>query len=409
MTSPGYKRTVYILGAGFSVAAGAPVMANFFDAMLDCFHSDAADNADKNALKFAIDFRKEMASASDNFVLDLENLEQLFGLLEIQITAGRKTPEHRRLFVHAVLRTLELKIRTSFHNDPRDLIDRSNSLKNSSLDLVGPAPFGFLAPKGTAWLYHVFAAMVAKTHLDASRRGDSVITFNYDLLLDQAFQEARVPVDYCNGINSWTHDHISFPWTIKGKVPLYKLHGSANWIVCNKHGRTYISPPAPQKIASDYSLLRNSRAACPNCNGGGSKTYNADPNDHLPLIVPPTWNKAAWQVGLEAVWKAAIDDLSAAGRIIVIGFSLPETDLFFRYLLAAGVPIGQGVDVFLFDPSDAVEDNYKKFLAPVFTGRRFKRLTADNTQMPSVVDVLYWRGHFDTFGIQYVAKTAGLL
>ena len=405
MTSASYKRNVYILGAGFSVAAGAPVMANFFDAMQECFFSGILDDSDKNAFQFALEFRKEMASASDNFVVDLENLEQLFGHLEMQITAGKRTSQHRRQFIQAVLRTLELKIRPSRKRDDEAFLhDGLASGAYRILELAKKTPFESLFPSSDAWIYHLFAVMVAKTHLGASGKGDSIITFNYDLLLDQAFTEIRVPVAYHNGINSTTSDYPHFAYAANIKVPLYKLHGSANWIHCDKHDRNYCAPPMPPPANPPYSLLRSSRMACPECNKPNMKPVSGNPDDHTPLIVPPTWNKAAWQIGLESVWKAAIEDLSSAGRIIVIGFSLPETDLFFRYLLAAGVPVGRGVDVFLFDPSDAVEGNYTKFLAPVFSARRFNRVThLDYNPGP------FWKGHFNLYGIWAVAQAAGLL
>jgi hypothetical protein len=39
---------------------------------------------------------------------------------------------------------------------------------------------------------------------------------------------------------------------------------------------------------------------------------------------------------LEAVWRRACKELEQAENIFIIGYSLPETDSFFRYLFALG-------------------------------------------------------------------------
>ena len=51
-------------------------------------------------------------------------------------------------------------------------------------------------------------------------------------------------------------------------------------------------------------------------------------------IVPPTWNKVRRQ-NILAAWQQAYAALSRANRIRIIGYSLPENDAHFRYLLKA--------------------------------------------------------------------------
>ncbi len=52
--------------------------------------------------------------------------------------------------------------------------------------------------------------------------------------------------------------------------------------------------------------------------------------------MPPTWRKV-FGGGLTEVWSKAITTLTEATRIIIIGFSMPSTDVHFKYLLAAGL------------------------------------------------------------------------
>jgi hypothetical protein len=52
--------------------------------------------------------------------------------------------------------------------------------------------------------------------------------------------------------------------------------------------------------------------------------------------VPPTWNKADHHQALSTVWANAAHQLGEAEYIFIVGYSLPETDAFFRLLYALG-------------------------------------------------------------------------
>jgi hypothetical protein len=55
-----------------------------------------------------------------------------------------------------------------------------------------------------------------------------------------------------------------------------------------------------------------------------------------PVIVPPGIFKSEYQGSLGKVWQQAAKELAEAREIFVIGYSLPESDLFFRNLFALG-------------------------------------------------------------------------
>lgn len=50
--------------------------------------------------------------------------------------------------------------------------------------------------------------------------------------------------------------------------------------------------------------------------------------------MPPTWSKAQYRGLLTNVWRKASDELAQARDIVIIGYSMPEHDEFFRHLLA---------------------------------------------------------------------------
>jgi hypothetical protein len=78
-------------------------------------------------------------------------------------------------------------------------------------------------------------------------------------------------------------------------------------------------------------------------------------------VVPPTWNESQYHAELESVWAAAARELSSAANIVVCGYSLPQSDHFFRQLYALGTISDQRLRNFLvFDPD---EDVKKRFIS----------------------------------------------
>ena len=93
-----------------------------------------------------------------------------------------------------------------------------------------------------------------------------------------------------------------------------------------------------------------------------------------PLIVPPTWNKTDYQGALRSVWARAAQELGEAREIFVVGYSLPETDKFFKYLFGLGA-IGPSLlrrfEVFDKARDDKVGDRFRALLGP-FAQRVFR-------------------------------------
>jgi hypothetical protein len=83
----------------------------------------------------------------------------------------------------------------------------------------------------------------------------------------------------------------------------------------------------------------------------------------VPVIVPPTWNKSSYHGALSNVWSTAAQELSEARNIYVFGYSLPESDQFFRYLFALGTFGPSRIRRFwVFDPDASVEQRYLRFI-----------------------------------------------
>jgi hypothetical protein len=93
------------------------------------------------------------------------------------------------------------------------------------------------------------------------------------------------------------------------------------------------------------------------------------------VIVPPTWAKGGQSEVLRPVWAEALRALREAGRVFVIGYSMPSTDEFFRYMLALALAANEGVDkVVVVNPSSDAQQTFEKLFHSQFETRKLKAI-----------------------------------
>ena len=192
---------------------------------------------------------------------------------------------------------------------------------------------------------------------------DSIITLNYDIVCDQVFWIQDIPFTY------------DYPVVDQddSKYKLLKLHGSINWRVCSNQKCKYIDPSRyfPRSPYTDLYTLDIAKRIYDNPCEKCKKPL-------IPFIVPPTWNKIAYSKGLKSIWKSASKEIEQATRIIIIGYSLPETDSYFKYLLAISLSKNESLqEIILINPAqgiegEALEKRYRDFIAPFFDTRNFR-------------------------------------
>lgn len=140
---------------------------------------------------------------------------------------------------------------------------------------------------------------------------DAVMSFNYDCIVDAALRDAvRVRWDpgkkgygfaLASGADHWRGPRgKGHP---KGSITLLKPHGSLNWTI--KSDRVTLTAKPYQTASADGR------------------------------IVPPTWFKRLQQDPYASVWKRARLEVRRCKALLVIGYSVPVTDLFSRALFKA--------------------------------------------------------------------------
>ncbi len=314
-----YRKNVFVLGAGFSYDAGAPLMNDFFHRARDLTDDPGSilSEADRKIFRRIIQYRFGLNRALAKIFVDLDNIEQLFGFLEMDLQ-------------------LSVKAEGRLREDMRYLIART--LEASLTKKLGPASYGLLTGKADQTKfnyafqsnqYALFLGLVTALWNPNKRKGDgsidSIISFNYDLVLEREMSVLQVIPDYHCG-NSADYYKDAFAHSER-RVSLLKLHGSVNWVTCVKCRRLYFLGPEAIRVASlgDY--------ACPNCRQFCLSM----------LIVPPTWNKGIEENFIRSVWSKALEELTSAGRLFIVGYSFPETDQFFKYMLGLALAQNGGV------------------------------------------------------------------
>jgi hypothetical protein len=144
--------------------------------------------------------------------------------------------------------------------------------------------------------------------------GDTFISFNYDCLLDRALarhagRRWRPAEGYgypvTGSVDDWCN-HTGTGRPPQSSVRLLKPHGSLNWVL------------------SGHSL------------GLRSDEYSARKEDEL-VIVPPLWQKSFDAEPYQTIWRETRRILSRTKALFVVGYSLPETDVYTQATLRMDV------------------------------------------------------------------------
>jgi len=340
------------------------------------------DEEERKRFRRVFNFKRSVGQAREKFAIDLDDIEKLFGLVEISQRLGEGLREAigetedlgqtREAVVYLIAKTLRLATDWPTISRPRiwfgakpSLLSRIKELRNVFQEES--------EGRFSVDMYDYFGAIVSGDLDDPERRinrKDTIITFNYDLVCEQALQRLGVEANY-----HLKPDPI-VDWELATRtVDILKLHGSANWGICTKCKRQIAI--LPKKFAGDpwgFGTL-----TCPAC----------EVNAYQPLMIPPSWDKSEYKDIISGVWKKALEELREATRICIIGYSLPEVDAFFQYLLTLALSKNEAltklivVDLREQGPnaedqgaasrgvSNDLETKYRRMLDPMFRERRF--------------------------------------
>ena len=340
---------VYLLGAGFSVPGGMPVIADFMFALRDAqeWLSSQGRAREAQAIERVLTFRLSATPAAYRVELDLENIEELFSFASI---AEERLSDDIRI---AIAATLDYRRAVS----PRRTLDFSVNGR------------GF--PRPTNWAWRVRSAgdgsglcsadqvqfytyaMLGGFSSTGPKGKNTFITLNYDLLLEEALTALEVSFSYGSPMHLPLSAERKLLVDVSEHPLILKLHGSVNWAA-------WPSRPDLISVLNSYADVVHHNLS--------------------PILIPPTWRKSVPAL-FSDIWKRARDQIQLASRLIIIGFSIPETDQDIKYLLAAGLRenISLREIVFVNPDAQALEGRLTRFFG-ILNKRPRVRLVALRTE-----------------------------
>lgn len=305
--------TVYVMGAGSSVRAGAPVLKNFF---LHVLTVHAADERVRRVARFLRTFFRCDVDAPS---ADLPTYETVLTFLDLALQNGGA-------------------LDARYHE--REILQLRDDMLYLLWLVLRPTASGEPDP-----VHREFAERVLKP-------GDALVSLNYDLLADHALYETFGVLDY--GIPfARTHQGPARPPTGASVAPLLKIHGSLNWLFC----------PTCNTMACYLGGEATGRIFLP-------------PGEHCPddgsylkgVLIPPTWVKSYRNPFLQQVWLAAEARLRSAGRVVFIGYSLASSDVQVIFALCRALHNNPGkprVEVVNPERRDTVHRRYRRAFGEV--------------------------------------------
>jgi len=333
------SRNVIVLGAGASQSAGAPVMRDFFDAAEE-LRTNPELNDDRSCFDLVFKALNEFTRATSKANVNTTNIEMVFSAFEIAALSrslGSLTREEIQELPRAMNRLI---VRT---------LEMCTQFKGSS-EMVGVTQ-----PPAD---YYSFAKSL-RDDFNGSYADTTIITFNYDIALDFALSFWGIRPKY----HLKTENPLEDRWT---RLSLLKLHGSLNWGECTDKcsdvDSVVIDPNQIGSYPGHTTYIPVTKYLDKHTCKCGKRLQS--------VIVPPTTNKMQHYKRLESVWTEAIRSLKTAENIFVVGYSLPETDRFFRDLYSVGTISETRMKKFwVFDPEPTVEGRFRDLLGPDASGR----------------------------------------
>lgn len=361
------RKTVYVLGAGFSKGGGAPPQNDILRKIGELSKDDIKDNLllrnwdkyERSKLTFFKFLRRVFQRRTNKELFEIE-LEDVFTLLDKAILKHHHVNKYSEMQLLSQRRMLDFCLTFMFDAKVRKPYNK---------------------------FYIDLANGIVRERLNRSKQDlFSFINLNWDVLLDNCIYtasiaqnkknipEKRVSIDYCFYTDSFNksdsffkgrkHEpHIRLKAMDYKNIKVLKPHGSFNWLVCMNCGKVLID--LRHSIAK-YEYIEKQN--CTYCNKPALKA----------VIKTPSLIKEFDNVHLSDVLHNIEIELLEASKVVFIGYSLPLADIELRYIFKRCIDVETEVEVVLIkdekDPGDyeSTMERYKRLFGRQFPYRNLK-------------------------------------
>lgn len=309
------SKKTFILGAGFSKEAGLPI-ANELVCFIKNYLHASRDTRD-------IDFKKEFY----DFITGLN--PSLFLNVELLLT-----------YIDLALLNNSVQIFTSFASS-EDLRLFRMKLSGDLVRAFDDAHFELARKNQNIKIYQDFCKKLNK--------GDTIITFNYDLIAEQGLWEQGKwtfldGYGFTKNMYDFQDDNLKYPSDkpTESLVKVYKLHGSLGWIY-NEEAEEVILGGMPDYF-SGYTGIYCER-----------NLYSAEARwDMGTTFIEPSYIKRFNCVHVLDIWKQAFLALQPCNELIIIGYGLSEADTAAHAFLTSWVYTSQITSITVINPDSSV-------------------------------------------------------
>lgn len=365
-------------------------MSNFFSTAERLYHKGQLGTFSKHFECIEL-IRNYLRNRQIKMQFDLDNMEQVFSCIDMGIALGGlgeidsdQLRNARDSFVRLTCCVLDSTQQVVVSRDP-------NTQRET---LQGPSG------------YNEMLSLCKEAAKQQPSYKTSVITFNYDVGVETAIitngLEPISPSDRPDAFSEWKQSTVL--GSSASVLPVCKLHGSLHWRRQGNRGIEIDHDGLQKSIAEAQKGLFEGQPVNPSTiarspfqntavQHGEPRTLGyarglSDDDSPLPLLIPPTDDKAQYRSQLEAEWRAASELLRSADVVCIAGYSMPPTDEFFRQF---------------FTISMAGEHRLRKLFIINPNQDALKRLT-NLVGAPSRDIVSEWRSHFG-LGVSQVRDT----
>ena len=307
------KNTVYFIGAGFSRFAGLPLMNDFYFKSKDLFPK-LKNESIKKAFLSVFSYFDDYSKVKNIMNADFYNIEELLSIIEMDSFLKNKRAIYKNYLIY-----LEEVIK---HYTPKfeDEDDEVFDIYSQFLEYV----------------FNISRTSRDNRYKIFNENGSSIISLNYDLILELTLEEMNL----YNRSKGYGLNNFSFNYGISNNY-LEENYRSIN-----------------SEFTLNYAKIH------------GSINFQLN---RSPIIIPPTWNKTSSKE-MKGVWQFAHQLLAQTENIVFIGYSLPTTDLYVKYLLINGIKDSfnlKQVKVICPDFDGSIEKRYKTFFDANFRDKAF--------------------------------------
>lgn len=356
------RDTLFVFGAGASIAEGIPLQKDILKLI---YESDDEDINTSEAADQVRNFINLNFDISDGVY---PSLESIFGYLDYFIS--KREGLGKEYTTSRIIEIKEALIQLIHY-----VISKPSGNRNGT--------------------YRKFWDLVSETN-----RNVSVVTMNYDTLLDEAFDflyPDKAYIDYCIELMNYHHYHdiSAFDWWVNPREPvsvweggdpkpikLIKVHGSLNWKYCNCCNQVLLTAWNTKIDLSSMGFKGYIGASCENPKAVDfDLTCPLDGNRFDTFIVPPSHIKDLSHPVINKLLDETAIEIRKVKKIVFVGYSFPEADVHIKALFRKNMK--DSTEIYVVDPylNDSIRSNYNSLSAsPFFYDKTFESFVMEDLE-----------------------------